>query len=263
MPSYVVSGASRGIGLEFVVQLLAKGNVVFALVRNPEGSKALSAIKNKNLHVIKADITDLASVKAAAAEVAKITGGSLDVLINNAAYQNAYHTFHSILEFSSDEDMVEDFNTSYQTNVMGPIFTTNAFIPLLKKGTLKKVLTLATGIGEIDLTLASGYVGHPSYCVSKAALVLAVSKYAVALKDEGFTFLSISPGVVNTAEAPPPPEAMPLIQKMAGGFQKVYPHWQGPISPTESVGYVLNVFDNVKPEDTGKFLSHLGNKEWL
>jgi len=74
--------------------------------------------------------------------------------------------------------MVEDFNTSYQTNVMGPIFTTNAFIPLLKKGTLKKVLTLATGIGEIDLTLASGYVGHPSYCVSKAALVLAVSKYA-------------------------------------------------------------------------------------
>jgi hypothetical protein len=76
---------------------------------------------------------------------------------------------------------------------------------------------------------------------------------------------------------------MPLIQKMAGGFQKVYPHWQGPISPTESVGYVLNVFDNVKPEDTGKFLSHLvrfpyfvsmvgtltcvlrkqGNKEWL
>jgi hypothetical protein len=46
------------------------------------------------------------------------------------------------------------------------------------------------------------------------------------------------------------------IQKQAASFLKIYPDWTGPINPPESVGLMLGILDNVKPEDTGKFLSH-------
>jgi len=263
MPSYVVAGASRGLGLQFVIDLLAKGNVVIALARNPAGSTGLAAIKDKNLHVIKADITDVATLKAAAAETAKITGGSLDVLINNAAIQDPKHAFHDITQYSDEDALLKDFNESWKSNVMGPILTTNIFLPLLKKGTLKKVLTLGTGLADPALNAESSYAVQTAYCISKAPLEMVNVKYAVALKDEGFIFLLISPGVVNTAEAPPPPEAMKEIMKMAAGFQKVYPNWTGPIQPPESTRLMLDILDNVKPEDSGKFVSHWGNRQWL
>lgn len=103
---------------------------------------------------------------------------------------------------------------------MGPILTMNAFLPLLKKGQMKKVITLSSGLGDPELNRQSGFAAHSSYCVSKCALEMVVVKYArrcyhfflmflcltiailVALQDEGFIFLAISPGVVNTAEAP-------------------------------------------------------------
>jgi hypothetical protein len=103
-------------------------------------------------------------------------------------------------------------------------------------------------------------VSHTCFCVfslSSSALPL------VALKEEGFIFLAISPGVVDTAEAPPPPEVMVEIQKQGACFAKVYPNWTGPIQPSESVGLMLGILDNLKPEDNGKFISHLGGKRWL
>lgn len=82
---------------------------------------------------------------------------------------------------------------------MGVVHTINAFLPLLQAGSLKKVLTLSTGIADTDFILGSEFsVGAP-YCISKAAMNMAIAKYAVKFKNEGFTFLCISPGVVNTA----------------------------------------------------------------
>jgi len=263
MPSYVVAGASRGLGLEFVVQLLAKGNVVIALARNPEGAKKLLAIQNKNLHIVKGDTTDPASLQTAAEATAKITGGSLDVLINNAAHQDPNHIFHGIDEFPDATSLIQNFNMGWTTNVLGPILTTNAFLPLLKKGNLKKVMTLSTGLGDPALNLDSGFDGHTAYCVTKCALEMVNVKFAVRYKDQGFVFLAISPGVVNTAEAPPPAEIIPKLQAQAACFQKVYPDWKGPIDPPESVGLMLGVLGKVTPADSGKFLSHHGNRQWL
>jgi hypothetical protein len=56
---------------------------------------------------------------------------------------------------------------------------------------------------------------------------------------------------------PASPEAMVEIQKQAACFLKVYPNWKGPIEPPESVGLMLNILANLKPEDSGKFISHL------
>jgi hypothetical protein len=78
----------------------------------------------------------------------------------------------------------------------------------------------------------------------------------VALKDEGFSFLLVSPGVVNTAEAPPTDGEMKEIMEMATTFMKKYPHWTGPISPAESVGMMIRIIDGLTVQDSGKFVSH-------
>ena len=176
--------------------------------------------------------------------------------------------------------------------MMGHILTTNAFLPLLKKGNLKKVLNISSGLGIAEVNLQSEFPAHASYCVSKCALEMVNVKYARErqhhkvfshpltlfssqshsktkasssslsaqasstqlkhLVSSIFTFTSLPSLTLLSA----PPEAMVEIQKQAASFLKIYPDWTGPISPPESVGLVLGVLDNAKPEDTGKFLSH-------
>ncbi|KAK7063705.1 hypothetical protein R3P38DRAFT_2756566 [Favolaschia claudopus] len=85
MSSYVVTGASRGIGLEFVKQLSANDkNQVFAVVRNKSKATFLQDLSRKNVTIVEADVTDAKALGLAAAEVAKATGNKLDYLINNA-----------------------------------------------------------------------------------------------------------------------------------------------------------------------------------
>jgi NAD(P)-dependent dehydrogenase (short-subunit alcohol dehydrogenase family) len=83
-------------------------------------------------------------------------------------------------------------------NVVGTVYTINAFLPLLKNGALKKVITLSTGAGDLDFTFAAKYAINAPYSVSKAALNMVNSKYAVRYADEGFIFAAVSPGLVNT-----------------------------------------------------------------
>lgn len=78
----------------------------------------------------------------------------------------------------------------------------------------------------------------------------------VALKEEGFIFLAISPGVVNTSTKRPTEEQLKEVMKLAASFKTRYPNWTGPVQPSESVAMMLKVIDNLKPEDSGKFLSH-------
>jgi NAD(P)-dependent dehydrogenase (short-subunit alcohol dehydrogenase family) len=84
------------------------------------------------------------------------------------------------------------------------VHSTNAFLPLLRSGTIKKVLTLSTPLSETHVTLLGEIVGEPSYAISKAAVNMVVAKYAAQFKSEGFTFLTISPGMVNTSILPSP-----------------------------------------------------------
>ncbi|THV04312.1 NAD-P-binding protein [Dendrothele bispora CBS 962.96] len=264
MPSYVIAGASRGIGLQFVLDLLARGDVVIALARNPEASEGLQNIKDrKNLHIIKADIADAASLRRAAEETARVTGGALDVLINNGVYQDKTYIYNTLVDFPSTEELVSDFTKSFDTNVLGPILTSNAFLPLLKKGTQKKVITLNTGLADTKLISKIEYPKLTSYSISKAALDMVNVKYAIALKNEGFSFLNISPGLVDT-QAPPKPEEMGGVMEMITAFKKGYPDWTPMPMPTaESVGLMLEIIDKLTVEDSGKFVSHKNNREWL
>ncbi|KAH9895817.1 NAD(P)-binding protein [Cubamyces lactineus] len=267
MPSYVITGASRGIGREFVNQLSKDvNNVVFGVVRNTQSATKLLELQKSrsNVQVLEADITDVPSLKAAAAEVTKVTGGSLDYLINNAALVFNERFALTLSKYPDEKILEEDLIEAFRVNVIGVVHTTNAFLPLLRQGTAKKVITLSTPISIPDVTLVTDFAANVPYCASKAALNQVVTKYAVAHRDEGFTFLNISPGVVNTAEKPPTPEELEFFQDAFPKFRKASPDWDGnPITPERSVELMLGVIDKVTVKDTGAFLSHWGNQKWL
>ncbi|KAA1472251.1 NAD(P)-binding protein [Dentipellis sp. KUC8613] len=266
MPSYVITGANRGIGLAFVRQLSAKSeNIVIALVRNISTTDGLKSLNRSNVHILQADIGDLASLKRAAADTAKITGGSLDVLINNAAMLPNERDALPLDGYPEAEErfLAEDLVALFTVNVVGVVHTINSFLPLIKKGSSKKVIVISSGVGDLDLTLASGHETSGPYSISKAAVNMAVAKYAAEYKSQGIFFLAISPGLVDTATRAPTAKELEDMQKMVTKFKKVAPNWQRPLTPDESVEMMLKVFDDLTLESSGAFLSHKGNKEWL
>ena len=90
--------------------------------------------------------------------------------------------------------------SQFNVNVIGVIFTINAFLPLLKRGTTKKVITISSAVGDPEFVRAAkGVDSDAPYAISKAAVNLANAKYAVEYEDEGFTFVALSPGLVNTS----------------------------------------------------------------
>ncbi|KAF7365580.1 NAD(P)-binding protein [Mycena venus] len=263
MPSYVVTGASKGIGFEFVNQLSADdGNTVFAIVRSKATATELSGLSRKNLTILEADVTDPKAVQRAATEVSKVTDGKLDYFINNAGKNN--HPGFTIDGFPTPEALEDDLLDMFKTNTVSAIHSINAFLPLVKKGSGKKVLILSTGLADVDSTVYAGVIGQVTYSIAKVALNMAVAKYAATYKDEGIIFLAISPGIVATAMQPTPMDAPEELKMMGAVLAKMAPpDFKGPITPEESVQKMMEVFNRWTIEETGAFVSHYGNKQWL
>ncbi|KAH7930465.1 NAD(P)-binding protein [Leucogyrophana mollusca] len=264
MSSYAITGAARGIGFEFVNQLSAESaNTVFALVRNKPTAHKLAALGRPNVHIIQADITDNEALKVAAEEVSKVTGGSLDHLINNAAFLQESTRGNTLDNYPSEDLLTKDLVDSFNINVVAVVHTINIFLPLLKKGKAKKVITISSGMGDAELVVGSECVTASPYSISKAAVNLVVAKYAAQYKLDGFTFLALSPGFVDTSVRPPTAQELEEFKEMLRNFRNVYPDFAGPITPETSVKMQLDVINKVTVADTGAFISHKGNKEWL
>lgn len=270
MPSYVVTGASRGIGLEFARQLSSvPGNEVFGLVRNKSTATRLTALDRPNVHVLQADVTDKKALSDAAAEVGRVTGGKLDVLISNAALIPTGRAVRGVRSYLPDhaDELISDVKDALNVNLIGVLLTTNAFLPLLLQGSVKKVIAISTGLADLDSTLEVEISSTAPYSISKAALNMAIAKYAVDYKKDGIAFLSLAPGVVDTSEGKGVIEGSPEeIQEnmvLAVRFQKKYPHWMGPSTPEEAVSQMRKVIDDLTLEKSGDFLSQYGNKQWL
>ncbi|KDN42775.1 hypothetical protein RSAG8_06529, partial [Rhizoctonia solani AG-8 WAC10335] len=212
--------------------------------------------RRENIHIVKLDIRCLQELADAVKYVGSVTGGRLDWLINNAGYIDPVRFFLSPAEYPI-ESLAKDMEIAFGTNVIGVSQTINCFLPLLRAGNHKRVICLSSGLGDEEFTTACGFASHTPYSISKHALNLAVLKYALALKEEDFVFLAISPGAVNTFEGPPPPpEVVNAHSNMFNQFKTVYPHFQGPVAPQLAVGQMLDVFRQLKPEHSGNFCSH-------
>ncbi|CAL1699772.1 unnamed protein product [Somion occarium] len=249
MASYVVTGSNRGIGLAFIRNLSANpNNTVFALTRNKANSADLLELQSKlkNVHVLQADITDVPALREAAKEVERVAGGALDVLINNGAYLALDRGDFTLDAYDGKEDLLDkDFTDFFKVNTLGVIKTINVFLPLLRKASeksLAKVITISTGASDLEFTVNAGFWWFAPYATSKSATNMVMAKYAAAHKQENILFLSISPGAVNSANAPPN-EVEATFGPMIKVFQSGYPEW------------------NVK--DSGAFISQYGDKAWL
>jgi NAD(P)-dependent dehydrogenase (short-subunit alcohol dehydrogenase family) len=224
---FVVTGTSRGIGLELVRQLLARGDVVEAVVRDPERARELAQLGKTpsgaaNLRIHRCDVTDDASVRALAAA---LDGRAVDVLVNNAGVLGKM----SPLEELDLEDMV----ASYRTNALAPLAVTRALLPNMRRSDVRKVVHISTGMASIGENTSGGAYG---YRMSKAALNIAAKSLAINLRGERFVSVVLNPGWVQTE---------------MGGVG-------APTPVKESVVGILSVIDRLTLEQSGSFLDYRG-----
>lgn len=185
----VVTGANRGLGLEFTRQLLARGDRVVAACRRPGEAVALTALAAAfpgHLQVLPLAVDSERSRTAFAKEVAALHD-RLDLLVNNAGVLPSGERFGSL--------RAETLEQAFATNAAGPLLMCQALAPLLAKGRRARVLNLGSEWGSVALLDA---FRTPSYAISKAALNMASVLMARALNPSGIGVLTLSPGWVRT-----------------------------------------------------------------
>ncbi len=223
----LVTGANRGLGLEFVRQLLARGDRVIATCRDPARASALAdmaAAQPQQLQVVAADLADADSLQALAAEAGRVYDG-LDLLINNAGVLVPGETLGNV--------SAESLQTTLAINTIGPFLLTQALVPLLAKGHRALVANISSQLGSIDRT---SNFHTPSYAISKAALNMASVLLAQALANQKVRVMALHPGWVRTD---------------MGGENAT-------LSPAQSVDALLEVLDRLGPLETGRFLDYQG-----
>ena len=188
MKTALITGANKGIGYEVARQLAAKGFHVFVGARNAmAGRKATAEIAKKcgKGTFLEIDVADEDSVTTAAREFSNIED-RLDVLVNNAGI--IADGDKAILEISDDL-----FRKTLETNTLGALRVTRAFVPLLRKSKAPRVINVSSGGGQLTGG-ADGWA--PAYCISKTALNGVTVQLAAALPK--FTVNSVCPGWVRT-----------------------------------------------------------------
>ncbi|KAL2865883.1 uncharacterized protein BJX67DRAFT_389020 [Aspergillus lucknowensis] len=270
MSSYAITGASRGIGWAFLTNLSTNpDNTVIALVRNKAGTEkrvAEELVGRSNIHVVHADLNDYRSLETAAAETAEITGGGLDYLIGNAAYLDTWDQFDAIGVLGENPTALEEnLLTNFKTNVVAQIHLFNLFMPLILRGTAKKVIAITSGHADTELVANYNLPNAASYAISKVALNMAVAKFSAQYAEDGVLFLAICPGMVDTGHfAELTEEQLAKAAPMFAKFKQFSPTFNGARQPEDSVKDILTVIDNATVEkNAGGFLSHKGNRVWI
>lgn len=201
MPSYAITGASKGIGREFVRQLAqSPSNTVLAIVRNAESAEIKAiAQAHPNVHIIQGDVTNPQSILAAAEEASNILDGKLDVFIHNS---NSVDMATFQLPPSKVPFDVEATRQFYEepvrTAIYGGAWATNAFLPLIEKGDLKKIAHITSSMANTDVILGTGVDYAVAYSIAKAGMNVQIAKYAAELAPKGIKTVAICPGWVDT-----------------------------------------------------------------
>ena len=188
MKTVLITGANKGIGYEVARQLAAKGFHVFVGARNAKaGRKAVEKIANHGgkATFLQIDVADNDSATSAAREFSNVED-HLDVLVNNAGV--IVDGDNAILEIIDDL-----FRKTLETNTLGALRVTRAFVPLLRKSKAPRVINVSSGGGQLT-DGADGWA--PAYCISKTALNGVTVQLAAVLPE--FAVNSMCPGWVRT-----------------------------------------------------------------
>jgi NAD(P)-dependent dehydrogenase (short-subunit alcohol dehydrogenase family) len=220
MASYFITGASRGLGLEFVRQLRARGDAVVAAVRARSTDQELKAM---GARVVGLDVTKPRDIEGLAREL----DGPIDVLINNAGV-------------NSESKRLEDLDPGeirevFEINAIAPLLVAKALLPSLRAGTQKKIINISSDMGSIAHNAGGSSYGYRG---SKAALNMLSTCMANELRRQGFTCIALDPGWVKT--------------DMGGSG--------APLTPRESISKMLRLIDGLRPDQSGMYLDLEGSR---
>lgn len=200
MQSALITGANRGIGLEFVRQYLADGWHVYAACRDPERAEQLRALGKElgdRLELLRIDVTNAEEVKTAAGS---LKGKSIDVLINNAGVVEPVFYGSGAYEGHDDPDLRNyDFDgwlDVLRTNLLGPARVCGAFVDNLANGKRPVAVNMVSTLASISGTWQAG---RYAYRTSKAALNMLTRSAGEWYQSRGIILVSISPGWTQTA----------------------------------------------------------------
>lgn len=200
MTTVLVTGANRGIGLEFVRQYAADNAEVIACCRNPGSAKALQALATMSggrVRVMKLDVASAADI--AALKIA-LAGQPIDIVINNAGVSGPGRQ-------SSDDIDLEGWLETFRVNTVAPVAVSQALHANLKAGHEKKLAAITSGLGSTANNGGQRY----AYRSSKAALNNAMRGLSRDWAGDGITVGIFHPGWVSTdmggSSAPVTPQA--------------------------------------------------------
>jgi len=224
-----VTGANRGIGLELVRQLHARGEVIEACARNPAGARELQALAGDRVRLHRVDVTDAASVRGLADALGT---AAVDLVFNVAG---VYGGPRQSLRQMAEDLALDDVAHTFDINAIGALRVVVALLPHVRRGTAKKLVHVTSGMGSITDNTSGGYY---AYRMSKAALNMMSRSLAVDLRGEGIASYVINPGWVQT--------------DMGGAA--------APTPVAESVRGILREIDRATLADSGEFLNYKGNR---
>lgn len=229
MRRILITGANRGLGLEFTRQLIEGGDYLFAGCRDPKTAKELQKLSDSHpnqMTLLALDVINEKSIDTSV-EIVHSYVDSLDILINNAGI------------YPHDENPANLFSKTllhaFNVNSVAPMIVTQRFLELLKRGENPKIINITTMMGSLQMKVSGG---DYSYCSSKAALNMLTRALAFDVRIDGITVIALHPGWVQTD---------------LGGED-------APLTPKDSVRGMLKVINGLKEADTGKFLTWEGQE---
>lgn len=221
----LITGANRGIGLEFTEQYAKEGWNVLACCRAPLNASNLNALANThtNIRVLKLDVADFAQIDALALQ---LKDEKIDVLINNAGIYP-----ESSLADSNSEDWLEAF----KINSIAPLKMATAFTKHIANSELKKIATLSSKMGSMnDNTSGGSYI----YRSTKTAVNMVMKSLSIDLMPSGVAAVTLHPGWVQTD---------------MGGSNAL-------IDTKTSVTGLRKVINDLELSNTGKFIAYDGKE---
>ena len=237
MSSILITGANRGLGLEFCQQYSQDNWRVFACCRDPDAADALDSIAvasagRVTIHKMDTNISE--EVSAVAAE---LQGESIDILINNAGVADSYGI--GVFEGKDDPDLnnydMEGWQEVLNTNVISPGRVSGAFAEHVATSEKKLIVMMASGLSSIANTWQGG---RYAYRTSKAALNMLMRGIGAWLEPRGVTVVSIAPGWTRTELGGP----------------------NANNSVEEAISGVRSVIERLSLEDTGSYWNFDGQR---
>jgi len=230
-PAVLITGANRGLGLEFARQYAAAGWNVIASCRDPETAAALEELQQQHARVAVEQL-DVTRDNEVAALATKYAQQPIDVLLNNAGI------YGDLQKQTLDSFDFEELKRVLDVNAIGSLRVSAAFYPQVLASTQKKIVSLGGGMGTPSIGQMFG--GHYFMKMSKAAHLSAMGSLFADLRDTDIMIVMISPGRVATQ----------MLEDSG---------WTGPsISATESASLVIERIGELTPEMNGRLVLYNG-----